>query len=434
MEFQTSIEVASELERRIRVQVPAAAVDDAVGARLRELGRTLTLKGFRPGKVPRSVIQKRYGREVRLQVIQEQLQQICRTAIQREGLDPAGPAEISQEPTEGGDELVFTATLEVYPTFTVTGLDSLVIEKPVVEVIESDTDELLQRLRKQARSWQAVARPARQGDRLTVDFCGHVAGIPVDSATGTGIELVLGEGQVSSDAERKLTGLSAGMTAVIETAQSSLIPAETLGAGQARFDVSVIEVAEERLPALDADFCRRHGIASGEIADLRQAAIVDMRREADTHVREILRARLARHLREAIPVTLPRILCKQETGKLSAKLNLPADALRAAAERNVHWALIIRQVFQQEKMRVTREEMNRKIATSGSPQEDQEARQNWFYTHPDSLTEIEYAVMEDKVIDWLMQHARVTTEPVSFVDLIALRKKPVPGHVAPTPF
>jgi FKBP-type peptidyl-prolyl cis-trans isomerase (trigger factor) len=104
-----------------------------------------------------------------------------------------------------------------------------------------------------------------------------------------------------------------------------------------------------------------------------------------------------RHLRDSLPITLPQILRNREMEKLGAQATPPADSIRAAAERNVHWALIIRQVFQQEKMRVTREEMNRKIATSGSPDENQEERQNWFYTHPESLTEIEYAVMEDKV-------------------------------------
>ena len=159
--MQVSVEKTGDLERRMTVQVPATDIEDRVSSRLKELRGQVRLKGFRPGKVPLQEIQKRYGKQVRQEVLQQVMQSSLESAIDEQSIRVAGVSRIQPGDDSGEGDFEFSADLEVYPEIEMVDPSAVEVEKPVAEVAESDVDDMLETLREQRRSWQAVDRPSR---------------------------------------------------------------------------------------------------------------------------------------------------------------------------------------------------------------------------------------------------------------------------------
>ena len=174
------MESGAGLERRLRVQVPAGRIEQEVEARLVSAGKTIKLKGFRPGKVPSQVIRQRFGTQIRQEVLQDMVQTSYSEAIVREKLRPAGSPRIEPDIAETGKDFAYTAVFEVYPEFSVAGVDGLNVDKPEVQIADADIDRTLERLQRQKGSWKAVDRKAATGDRVRVDFDGTLNGEPIE--------------------------------------------------------------------------------------------------------------------------------------------------------------------------------------------------------------------------------------------------------------
>ena len=174
--MQVSLETTQGLERRLTITVEAATVDTEVKKRLQQLSKTQRIDGFRPGKVPVTVIQKRYGAAVRQEVAGELMQRHYFEAVVAEKVNPAGMPQLAVVKNDAGSDLEFTATFEVYPEVEVANLDKIEIEKPVVEVTDKDLEEMLVTLQKQHATYKEVKRKSKKTDRVTIDFTGSIDG------------------------------------------------------------------------------------------------------------------------------------------------------------------------------------------------------------------------------------------------------------------
>ncbi|HIP52964.1 MAG TPA: trigger factor, partial [Chromatiales bacterium] len=193
--MQVSVEAGEGLERRMTVELPAEQVDQEVEKRLRKIARTARMDGFRPGKVPMSIVRRRYGGEVRQEVFGELVQSTFYDAASKEELKPAGLPRIEPAKEEEGEGAFrYTAVFEVMPDITLASLDEVVIKRPVAEVTEADVDEMMERLRKQRTTWKDVERPAQEGDQLTISFKGTIEGEPFEGGEAEDYALVLGAG------------------------------------------------------------------------------------------------------------------------------------------------------------------------------------------------------------------------------------------------
>ena len=258
--MQVSVEATGNLERRLRVEVPAERINKEIENRLRRVGKTAKIKGFRPGKVPAKVIRQRYGDQVRQEVLSEMMQTSYSEALQRESLVPAGGPQI--HPERAGDEegLVYTATFEVYPEVELADLDRISVTRPVVEITEADVDDMMENLRKQKAEWESVDRPAAEGDKVIVDFEGSIKGEPIENGKGEQIPVVLGEGRMIEDFEKALTGVSAGDEKTFKVKYPKDYPAEELAGKKAEFKAVIHEVQEQVLPPLDEELANAYGV------------------------------------------------------------------------------------------------------------------------------------------------------------------------------
>ncbi len=428
-ELQVSVEAADGLERRLRVQVPAARIEDEVSLRLRKVARSARIKGFRPGKAPAKVIRQRYGEQVRQEVLEDVLQSSYAEAVNREQLRPVGAPRIQPERIEEGQDLAYVATFEIYPEVRLAPLDQLEVRRPVVEVDAADVDAMLEKLREQRATFAPVERPAADGDQVRVDFEGQIDGEPLEGGQGEDVAIRLGAGQMLPDFEKNLLGLSAGDEKRFKLKFPKDYHAAELAGRKAEFTVRVREVGEQQLPEPDAEFVRSFGIDSGELDQLQ----ADIRRNMEREVRSKQRSELKRQVMEGLlaanPVQVPESLIQQEVVALQQDamrqlgIKDPAQApglenFRDAAEKRVRLGILVGTVVAEEKLVVDRDRLRAKVEEICARYDEPEEIARMYFQNPQLLAQVENAVLEDQVVDLLLDKATITDEQCTFDELM----------------
>ena len=188
----------------MRVELPAERIEKEVDSRLKKVGRTAKIKGFRPGKIPPTVVRQRYGVQVRQEVLSDMMGQSYRDAVIQENLSPVAQPKIEPEVSKNTDGFAYVATFEVLPEVKLQGLDKIEVTVPDVEILDADCDEMIDNLRKQKATWKTVERISKEGDQVIVDFDGQLKGEPIEGGKGSEVAIVLGQGQMLPDFEEAL--------------------------------------------------------------------------------------------------------------------------------------------------------------------------------------------------------------------------------------
>ena len=267
--MQVSVETTQGLERRLTISVPADAVDSAVKSRLQQLAKTQRINGFRPGKVPVSVIKKRFGQAVRQEVAGDVMQQNFYQAIVQEKIQPAGMPKFELTKDEDGQDLEFVASFEVYPEVEVKGVSDIEIEKPVVDITDEDLDNMMETLQKQHASWKEVKRKAKKDDKVIIDFVGTVDGEEFEGGKAEDFALELGQGRMIPGFEKPLVGAKAGEEVTIEVTFPEDYHAENLKGKEAVFQATVKKVEGQSLPKVDEEFAKLFGVEEGGVDALK---------------------------------------------------------------------------------------------------------------------------------------------------------------------
>ncbi len=430
-DVQVAIESAQGLKRRIRVSVPAQRIEHEVEARLRSVGRTANIKGFRPGKVPEKVVRQRFSEQVREEVMQDFVRSSYSEAVTREKLRPVGDAQIETVPDSGdkGSDLSFTASFEIFPDFQLQGIDALSISRPEPQFDDGDVEFIIDNLRRQRRNWNAVDREARDGDRVTLDFEGRLDGQPIDGGAGDQVSVVIGAGRLVPDFERQLAGVRASEQKTIQVEFPADYPNKTLAGRKGDFDLRISEVAEEQLPEVDEEFVRSFGVDSGARADFEQDIRKNMAQEFESRARAEVKTQLLELLLTNNPIDVPESLVAEAAvslqGDAARKLGL-SDGQGApdvatylpAAERRVRLSLLLGAIIMEQSMVANRERVGERIDQLVSGYDKPDEVRKIYYQNAGLLGQVEDMVLEEQVIEWLTGRATVTPKPTSFQALV----------------
>ena len=309
--MEVTVESTGTLERRMRVELPLGPIEQQIDTRLISVGRTAKIKGFRPGKVPAKVVKRRYGKQVREEVLSEVLQRSYSQAVTQERLNPAGGPRIETEDGDG-ETFAFTATFEVMPEIKLKDLEKIKIETPEVSIGDKDIDDMLQNLRKQKATWEAVDRKSAEGDRVTIDFVGTLKGEEFPGGEGKNYPVVLGAGQMLPDFEKGLLGVKAEEETTVKVKFPKEYHAEDLAGKRADFAITVHRVEEEVLPELDDDFAASFNVTEGGLEQFVQDVRENMEREARQKTIADLREQVMNGLLETNPIEIPNALKHEE--------------------------------------------------------------------------------------------------------------------------
>ena len=427
--MQVSVESTGALERRMEVQVPAERVEKAVDERLQKMSRTVRLKGFRPGKVPVKVVRQQFGQQVRQEVLGDVMQSTFNEAVMQENLTPAANPRIEPINLEQGSDLKYRAVFEVLPQIDLKGVESLNIERPTATVSTGDVDAMIQNLREQRPTYSAVDRPSQDTDRVTVDFDGTIDGVPFEGGKGEGVAIDLGAGRMLADFEAGLKGVRSGETKDIELTFPDNYPAANLAGKQAKFAIAVKQVEERTLPELDAEFCKAYGVEEGGIDRLRSEVQENMERELADAVKARVKKQVLDGLLAANPLELPKAMVDAQVRDLQLDAarrmgardasQIPApEGFQEPARRRVALSLLIGEIIRNNNIQVDQAQVNARFEELASQYPDQGQAVQQYRSNPQFRRQMESAVLEDQVIDWIAQRAQVADKSSSFKEIM----------------
>lgn len=429
--MQVSVETIGALERRMTVKIPAQRVEDEVESRLKSLSRTASLKGFRPGKAPFKVVQQNFGPQVRDEVLNELLRQTYGEAVAQQKLNPAGGPKLEPLKIEPGKDLEYAATFEVYPEVKLSGLDALKVERPVAEVTDADLDKMVENLRRQRGTWKPIARGARDGDRVTIDFEGTLDGQPFPGNKGDQLPVVIGSNRMVAGFEPKLVGQTAGQDLSFEVGFPHDHATVQLAGRTVRFVVKVHEVAELELPPLDDAFCAAFGVREGGVAKLRSDVRENMVRELAETIRRRQKDQVLEALLAANTVELPKALVEDEIHRLqrdalqrmgllehSRQPDLPREMFEEQARRRVKLGLLMGEVLQSQQMKLEQARVEKALADLVSEYQDRDNALRAYRGNRDVMRQLEAHAYEEQAVDFLLAKAKVSDKPTSFSELM----------------
>ncbi|MDY0067077.1 MAG: trigger factor [Steroidobacteraceae bacterium] len=427
--MQVSVESTGALERRMEVQVPAERVEKAVEDRLQKMSRTVRLKGFRPGKVPVKVVRQQFGEQVRQEVLGDVVQSSFTEALAQEKLTPAGGPKIEPISLDQGSDLKYRATFEVIPAIELKGIEQIEVKRPVAEVTSGDVDAMVENLREQRPSFTAVEREARDTDRVTVDFTGTIDGQPFEGGSGENVQILLGAGRMLAEFEAGLQGVKAGEQKTIEVNFPAEYQAAALAGKQAQFAVTVKSVEERQLPELNDEFCKSYGVEEGGVERLRQEIEENMKRELADATRARVKKQVMDGLLAANPIELPKAMVEQEVRELQIDAARrmgardisqapPAEGFQEAARRRVALTLLVTELVRQADLKVDQSRVQARFEELAQQFPDPSQALQAYRSNPQLQRQMEAAVLEEQVVEWVLERARVTDEPSSFKEIM----------------
>ena len=427
--MQVSVENISKLERRIQVQVPAEQISKEIAERLKTISRTARLNGFRPGKAPLNVIRRQFGPQVHREVIGELLQSSYEQAVSENALTPAGSPRIEPQSMDEGQDLKYTATFEVYPEVVMQPVEALEIERATADVVDSDVDAMIQRLRQQQITYAEVTRAAALKDKVTVDFEGSIDGVPFAGGKGENIAMVLGEGRMLPQLEEGLVGSTLGEKRNVTVNFPADYRATELAGKEAVFATETKKIEEPVLPELDEEFCKAFGVTEGGVEKLREDVSANMRRELAANLRNRNKNIVMDKLYSSNPIDIPNVLVEAQirdmqveamrrAGVKDASQAPPREPYVEPARRRVALGLLLNDIIRREKIVVDRERVNERLDELVGAYGDAAGMKRAYMANPDAMRQVESLTLEDQAVDWVLAHAKVQDKPSSFKELM----------------
>ncbi len=432
--MQSPVETLQGLERRLTMAVPVTEIDQQVDQRLKNLARTVRMPGFRLGKVPMKLVTRQYGPQVRGEVIGDAVQKAFTSAIESQKLRIAGYPKIEPKTSDTPpDQLVFSATFEVYPEFALGEFSSTTIERPVLEVGEADVERTIESLRKQRARFESAERAAQVGDRATIDFVGKIDGQEFQGGSGQGVAFAIGEGRMLPEFESAVTGMTVGETKTFPLTFPADYQGKDVAGKAAEFTVTVHKIEMPILPEIDAEFAKSLGVSDGDLEKMRNEIKENVQREVKQRLANMLKQRVMQGLLDTNKPEIPNALIETEQGRLvqSARADLQARGLkdvdklpidpgifREQSVRRVSLGLILAEVVKQNGLNAKPEQVRKLIEEHARTFEQPFEVVKWAYSQPGRLAEFEGLAVEGNVVEWVLTKAHVVDKPVVFEELM----------------
>jgi trigger factor len=430
--MQVSVETTTGLERKVSISIPSNDINSEIQKRLQQLSKTQRMAGFRPGKIPLTVIRKRFGPAVKNEVLQEAMSRSFYAAIQQEKIQPAG-----QPMLEAGDlekeSFEFTATFEVFPEVSLADFSKLSIEKPEAEITDKDIDKMVENLQKQKGTWATVKRMAKKDDKVTIDFEGTIDGEVFEGGKAENFDLILGSDSMIPGFEKQLLKIKAGEERDITVTFPDDYQAKEVAGKEAIFAIKCQKVEGLKLPEIDDEFVKEFGVEEGGIENLKEEIRKNMQRELDAKLRAMTKNVVFDALQKDNQIELPKPLIDREIEMLKQQAlqqfsqgrntpvdmpDLPGAIFEEQAKTRVSLALLVNQVITENDLKVDADRVKETVESMASAYDEPEQMVNWFYSNTEQLQQVESSVMEDQVAEFILDKAKVKTKKMSFEDVM----------------
>lgn len=430
----SSVETVSTLERRLNASIPQQAVRGAVSARLKKIGRTAKIPGFRPGKIPPKILEQHYGAQAQHEIIGDALQRSFDEAAQLNNLKVAGYPQFEVKTNDlNADQIEYSATFEVYPEVVVGDLSGETVECLVYELAQTDVDNTIATLRKQRATFEPVDRAAQADDQVHIDFVGKLNGEVFQGGEAKGYPFVLGVGRMLPEFEAAITGMKAGDTKSFDMTFPSDYHGKDVAGKQVTFTITLHKVEAPKLPEVDAKFAESVGVEGGDVSKLESEIRTNLQREVARRLKARNKEAAMDLLLKITKFDLPKALVGWEMQSLMQQAvqdmesrgmktkgmpSLPPELFRERAEKRVRLGLILSNLVQKFELKAKPEQVRALVEDYAQSFDEPEDVVSWHYADASRLNEIENLVLEENVVGWVVGQAKKADKTVSFNELM----------------
>ena len=430
-----TVETLEKLERRITLTLAADTINNEVQSRLKRLARTVKADGFRPGKVPMSVVTQRYGYSVQYEVMNDKVGQAFQQATNEANLRVAGQPRITEKEAAPEGQMAFDATFEVYPEVKLGDLGTAEVERVTTEVTEAAIDKTLDILRKQRRTFaqRAQTETATDDDRVTIDFEGKIDGVPFDGGKAEAFQFIIGEGQMLEAFEKAVRGMKTGDSKTFPLQFPDDYQGKDVAGKEADFMVTLNKVEAQHLPEVNEALAKALGIADGTVEALR----ADIKRNLEREVKFRVLARNKGAVMDAVAksaeLDLPSALVKNEIDRMvenaradlkkrgikdAEKAPIPEEIFRPQAERRVRLGLVVAELVRANNLQAKPDQLQAHIEEMAQSYEKPSEVVRWYLSDRQRMAEVEGVVIENNVTDFVLSKAKVTDKVLPFDELM----------------
>ena len=430
-----NVETLEKLERKITLTLPVESIQSEVEARLRKLARTVRMDGFRPGKVPMSVVARQYGYSVQYEVMNDKVGEAFFQAADEAKLRVAGQPAISEKEGAPEGQMAFDAVFEVFPEVKIGDLASAEIERLGADVGEDAIDRTLEILRKQRRSFAQRAKDAaaEDGDRVTVDFAGKIDGEPFEGGKAEDFPFVIAEGQMLPEFENAVRGMKLGESKTFPLAFPEDYHGKDVAGKTADFMVTVSKIEASHLPEVNEQLAKSLGVQDGTVEGLR----ADIKKNLEREVKFRLNQRNKQAVMDALvakaELDIPKSSVQAEIDRMTQatradlkargikdveKLPIPEDTFRPQAEQRVRLGLVVAELVKAQNLQAKPEQIKAQVEELAASYEKPDEVVRYYYADNRRLADVEAMVIENNVTEHVLKHAKVTEKKLGFDELM----------------
>ena len=435
--MEVSIESTGSIGRRMTVVIPAAKLEDQIISRMVHLEKTLKLPGFRPGKVPRKIVESRFLGQVMQESVQELIDSSYREAVIEKNISPAGYPSIEPKKINRGEDLEYVATFEVFPAIKKLSVQGQQIEKTICAVADDDIDRTIETLRRQHTEWKPKGAIAEAGDRLLISFVGTIGGEPFEGGEVSELPVILGQGGILPEFEKGLSGQEAGAKLSIKAKFPDDYPSTTVAGKEAVFAIEVKEVSLPVLPEVNTAFIAKFGVSEGTETAFRAQIQENLEQEAESRVKSQLRHAVFAALLEDNEFDVPQALVEEEISRAISERQhhmgshghahghnhesdeaVDREVYREEAIRQVRLGLIVREAIRDREIKVEDSAVRARVEAMASTYEDPRQVIDWYYGGEGRLTQVQGVIMEELLVESLISEAEIVEKEVHLKDFM----------------
>lgn len=421
------------LKHKFQVSITADAIENHVQEHLEHYGKTAKIQGFRPGKIPMTILQQKFRSAVMGEVLEHMADAGVHKALNDNKLKPAMQPKVEFESYADGQPLNLKVECEVLPSLPQINYTAIKLEKPVAAPTEAEVNEALKNLADSTGKTEPVAEgtTAALGNVVTIDFAGTIDGVAKTGMSGNDMAVTLGKRQLVDTFEDQMVGLKVGDSKLIKVTFPQAYHAADLAGKPAEFQVTVKAIAAKQVPEMDDTFAKQFGIE--DIKTLREKLTERLQDEMDSGSRLVMKRQLLDHLSERYPFELPQSMVEAEFnaiwGRVQAELKegkdedgKTADELKPEYEkisaRRVQLGLLLADLAEKEKIEVGQDELRQSLFAEIQkyPQQGKEVL-DYYTKTPGAMDSLRAPLLEEKAVEFLFSKAAITEKSVTKEEL-----------------
>lgn len=429
-----AVEKINEIERRVKVKVPIAPLQNEITERFKQIMKTARVQGFRPGKVPLKIVEQQYGGDVKSEIYSKAIEQKFGEFVQKNNIRVAGMPDIQHDPLGSiTKDFEFTATFEVFPEFKLADVKTIKINNPEVKVEKANIDKTIDVIRKQRATYSSVDRACKSDDKVKVQLNSYIDDKIAESTGQEPFEIVLGDATRIKTFDEQIVGLKKEDGKEFELKYPKDYETEQLADKTVKYVVKVLDVLEGKLPTIDSDFAKSLGVDDGDVKKLNDEIKKSLEQEINRRSRQYVKGQVFSALIDAHKFDLPKSLINAEINRLAQMayqnmkqsgvedkdIKISPDMFQERALELSKTRIILSKLVEANKLEATADQVKSKVEEFASNYDDTENAVKWFYEDQKRLEEPRALATEDNVVDWVLKTCKVETKKVNFDDALA---------------